>query len=315
MKIAIGLDLLLATILFREIAALDSSIPTTAMGKSLAVASALKKAQGCWAGWEVNFDVNSGKVKPLGSMWLPEDLREWGQAPLGWQIFCRDEIIEPVTLKRTLFRVEPEAGCAADEIAASKTALGIDLEQSIVAAPELGNLNLIDTCRYPSGEMSDFLKNAPPFVEARTYFYYMQNRRVRFELKLDPSRATLITCTVADEHSIDFNDSPFAIKPKIGSSRITGFDASTVYKLSGKCFAPSGKANSSIKYSSDGSTSLTLADGRLSITLTPNESQACSLDLKFSSSPHSKANSFSLLREYDALGNVLAFSSCAFSSS
>ena len=141
---------------------------TLELGSDLARASILKSNAGCWSGWEVSFCPRTGKALPLDEAYLPEELREWGPPPLGWETFCLDGADGSIWT-RSGFRILPEAGCAADEVAASTFSWGLDLSTAFLRATT--EAMAVDAPKYPSGECGAAATGAPPFVEVRTVFF------------------------------------------------------------------------------------------------------------------------------------------------
>mmetsp|Transcript_27553 Transcript_27553/g.84501 ORF Transcript_27553/g.84501 Transcript_27553/m.84501 type:complete len:322 (+) Transcript_27553:1446-2411(+) len=271
------------------------------LAEELRLRAAVTRSRGAWAGWEVKFDPRTGKVRPVED--LPEELREWGEPPLGLEQFSLDEERKGVW-KRTTFRVEPEAGCAADEVAVSVASWGVDLQTASVRL--LGPLILLDTKRFPSGECG-LVETAPPFVEARTYFY-QDDRRVRVDLKLDPLTATLLTCCVTSERRIEEFPKPPASK---GSSRLRDFSASAVAALCGPCFATTSQSAAVAYGQGDGSTELALLDGSLNVKIAPSsrrrrrrQEKGCVLDV---STTLLSDDGDGVRRCFDDLGRLTSF--------
>ena len=110
------------------------------------------------------FDPRTGHPKPLDDAYVAEELREWGQSPLGWETFVEDSG-EDALWQRSGFRVLPEAGCAADEVAVAPFSWGVDLASCRVVASSHGIL-AADSPRRPSGECGQAV--AQPFVAEGT---------------------------------------------------------------------------------------------------------------------------------------------------
>mmetsp|Transcript_26330 Transcript_26330/g.88502 ORF Transcript_26330/g.88502 Transcript_26330/m.88502 type:complete len:325 (-) Transcript_26330:217-1191(-) len=286
-----------------------------ALAESLDRAALLRTSEGCWAGWEVSFSARDGKAEALDASYVSEDLLEWGQVPLGWEVYSRDDFDGELCAAwtRSSFRVLPEAGCAADEVAVAANSAGVDLGQATVRALAAGDILVVDTRRYPSGETTAAIGASPPFVEARSLFYgepgaprrrdgagaplLARYDRVRVELKLDPTCAAFVKVAVFMESRVACGP-PFSSKRKPGSSRATGLDATTVSKQCGKCFV-SAAGDGSADYGENGETTLSLASGRILLNLKPTEDGGCALDAEL------PMDGVTLRRRYAADGALL----------
>lgn len=253
---------------------------------SLQKAALLVKATGCWAGREYKFSRSTGEAMPLDN--IPDELSEWSTY-YSYETFVKDER----NAKRTTYLVEPEAGCAADEVSVSPRSSGVDLDDAQICAR--GDVHVVDSRRFPSGETCATLVQAPPFIDARTLFYRGEDRRLRLETKIDPSRATLLSCSLSIESRIECDESPFRAPLALGNPRATGFDASLVARLCGSCLAE--KTTSRATFDEDGSATFRLLD-MLSFDLKPLDDTA-STQLVVS------YDNYVLSRTYDQMGTLV----------
>ena len=238
--------------------------PDAELASSLARRTLLTTQRGCWAGWEVSFDPRTGRPKPLDDAYVAEELREWGQSPLGWETFVEDSGDDSLW-QRSGFRVLPEAGCAADEVAVAPFSWGVDLTSCRVVASSHVIL-AADSPRRPSGECGQAV--AQPFVDVRTIFGPSDlGDRIRVDVKIDAASCTIISCVVCAERRDSSTEPPFSSPPKPGSARAKGLDSSSVSSRCGPCFVSS--KDGSATFDSDGATKLELVDGLIHVWLAP----------------------------------------------
>ncbi len=244
--------------------------PDAELASSLARRTLLTTQKGCWAGWEVSFDIRTGRPKPLDDAYVAEELREWGQSPLGWETFVEDSGDDSLW-QRNGYRVLPEAGCAADEVAVAPFSWGVDLAQCRVVASSHGIL-AADSPRRPSGECGSAVSRgsavSQPFVDVRTIFGPSDlGDRIRVDVKVDAASCTIISCVVCAERRDSSTEPPFSSPPKPGSARAKGLDSSSVSSRCGPCFVSS--KDGTATFDSDGATKLELVDGLIHVWLAP----------------------------------------------
>ena len=210
------------------------------------------------------FDPRTGHPKPLDDAYVAEELREWGQSPLGWETFVEDSGDDSLW-QRSGFRVLPEAGCAADEVAVAPFSWGVDLASCRVVASSHGIL-AADSPRRPSGECGSAVSQ--PFVDVRTIFGPSDlGDRIRVDVKVDAASCTIISCVVCAEKRDSSTEPPFSSPPKPGSARAKGLDSSSVSSRCGPCFVSS--KDGSATFDEDGATKLELVDGLIHVWLAP----------------------------------------------
>ena len=210
------------------------------------------------------FDPRTGHPKPLDDAYVAEELREWGQSPLGWETFVEDSGDDSLW-QRSGFRVLPEAGCAADEVAVAPFSWGVDLASCRVVASSHGIL-AADSPRRPSGECGSAVSQ--PFVDVRTIFGPSDlGDRIRVDVKVDAASCTIISCVVCAEKRDSATEPPFSSPPKPGSARAKGLDSSSVSSRCGPCFVTS--KDGTATFDEDGATKLELVDGLIHVWLAP----------------------------------------------
>ena len=210
------------------------------------------------------FDPRTGHPKPLDDAYVAEELREWGQSPLGWETFVEDSGDDSLW-QRSGFRVLPEAGCAADEVAVAPFSWGVDLASCRVVASSHGIL-AADSPRRPSGECGQAV--AQPFVDVRTIFGPSDlGDRIRVDVKVDAASCSIISCVVCAERRDAATEPPFSSPPRPGSSRAKGLDSSSVSSRCGPCFVSS--KDGTATFDEDGATKLELVDGLIHVWLAP----------------------------------------------
>jgi len=217
------------------------------LSDSLSKASFVMDATGLWAGWEASFSALSGEPQPIDEYYVSDDLVEWGQVPRGWQVLSLEGATDEApgsAWSRQVFRVLPESGCAADNVAVAATSSAVDLSRAIPGSwrppPEDLRpvvLQTLDTGRWPSGEVGPSLAHAPPFIECRTVVscptqggpgdlppIFMDRpdgparHRALVEFKFDAAVANIASSTIAvsimtkvDEGSASEKNSPAAV--------------------------------------------------------------------------------------------------------
>ena len=92
--------------------------------------SALKDsaAGGEWAGWQCDFDL-AGRLKTAEvEQYCSEEMIEWGQAPVGFELLTTEHVTED-SLQRRFLRLLPEDGCAAENLSADVSASILPLDR------------------------------------------------------------------------------------------------------------------------------------------------------------------------------------------
>jgi len=64
---------------------------------------------GEWAGWQCEFSPISGELVPLPEKLVPQEMLDWGQAPMGFEILASERLADPLTYDRRLLRLMPAA--------------------------------------------------------------------------------------------------------------------------------------------------------------------------------------------------------------
>jgi len=261
----------------RTFGPLLSTAEDRALSRSLEAARYLSKTSGFWAGWEASFSAITGEAKPIDSAYVSEDLREWGQVPLGWEYLASEQASpsSPQSWDMHTYRVLPESGCAADNLAVTQSRRVVDLTQANLrtwtwnrtAGQRSSSLHVLDSLRFPSGEVGIDASAIAPFIECRTVFLgdaqgdwpghgrallagrggapLGGSKRVYVHFKFDPSVANIASSTiqVAVGRRLDEQGSSgeattveallrFQQRPTAGSSRM-GIDAGTLSSLVG----------------------------------------------------------------------------------
>ena len=268
-----------------------SAPPDAESASSLARRTLLTTNQGCWSGWEVAFDPRTGLAKTLDDAYVAEELREWGQSPLGWETFVEDTTDGNLWQRRG-FRVLPEAGCAADEVAVAPFAFGLDLTACRVVATD--GLTSADSPRRPSGECANAV--GQPFVDVRTIFGASElGDRCRVDVKVDAASLCIVACVVCAETRDTATEPPYSSVPKPGSARAKGLDSSMVSKRCGPCFLS--EKDGAAWFGADGSTKLKLVNGLLHVGLVPRAGGGVDVDVSL--------NGRGLRRAFAENGDVL----------
>lgn len=139
----------------------------------------LASSSGAWAGWEVAFSALTGKPQPIDSIYVPEELAEWGQTPMGWELIVWEGTSGKTRRwERQIARILPELGCAADNVAVATSQDFKELKASHVHTwpLERSTVQIVDSKRFPSGETNEDIAAATPFVECRTIFYGLEDQ-------------------------------------------------------------------------------------------------------------------------------------------
>jgi hypothetical protein len=133
-----------------------------------------------------SYSPSTGEAVPIDHSYVSPDLIEWGQVPLGFEIFSVESSTNQTaeTFTQQLVRILPEAGCAADNVASESTSRTVDLGRGggggvqgrVFPLSDL-TVHTIDTHSKPgSGEANSPTAPVTPHssYECRTCFYGLE---------------------------------------------------------------------------------------------------------------------------------------------